>query len=189
MVCATTSLEMMGVLAPVAVMRMSASASAALSDSHGMAVPPIDSASAAACAGVRLMMMSRSMPCDLHVQGGELSHLAGAEHQHGSALQRAEDLLRERDRCVADRHRALGQRRLRAYALARRERRVKQLVEQRAGGAELRGDVVRLFHLAEHLRLAHDERVQAGGHAEQVTDRVLSRLRVQVRRQLFDGTP
>ena len=63
-VCAISAREMIGVLAPVAVIRMSASTSVVFSASHGIALPPIDCASAVACAAVRLVMIRRPMPCD-----------------------------------------------------------------------------------------------------------------------------
>ena len=123
----------------------------------------------------------------LHVDGGELAHLAGADDEHRAALEVAEDFSRELDGGVADRHRAFGERGLRAHALAGGKRRMKQLVQQRAGAAHLRGDAERVLHLPEYLRLAHDERVEARRDAVQMRDGVLPGLRVEVRRQLVAG--
>ena len=54
------------------------------------------------------------------------------------------------------------------HALADRERRVEQAVQHRPDGARRVGDRVRVLHLPENLRLAHHQRVEAGGDAEQV---------------------
>ncbi len=64
---------------------------------------------------------------------------------------------------------------LRAIAVSRRTRRrdaeralLEAGAEHRARGAVLDGGLVRLLGLAEDLRLAHDQRIEAGGDAEQV---------------------
>ncbi len=64
---------------------------------------------------------------------------------------------------------------------------MEQLVEQRAGAAQLRGQVVRVLHLTQHLRLSDDERVQAGRDAKQMTNRFGPHLGVEMRRQLARG--
>ena len=79
--------------------------------------------------------------------------------------------LRQRGGREADRHRALGERRLGAHPLADGERPREHLVEHRADGALVGRCRVRLLHLPEDLRLADDERVEAGRHAEQVLRR------------------
>ena len=70
-----------------------------------------------------------------------------------------------------------------AHALGggRRPReRLRQLGAERAG---LLRDGGRLLHLAEDLRLAHHHRVQAGGHAEQMAQRLLLESADGVRRR------
>ena len=69
----------------------------------------------------------------LQVHAGQLGHLARAEDQRRSARELAEDLLRQRDRRVADRHRALAEARFGAHALADAEGRMEQPVRERAG--------------------------------------------------------
>ena len=73
--------------------------------SHRAAVaPPIASAVRAACAIVRLTIVTFRHALRLHVLRGELAHFAGAEDDHVAAVEVAEDLPRERDGGVTDRH-------------------------------------------------------------------------------------
>ena len=51
-------------------------------------------------------------------------------------------------------------------------------VQRRSGGG-----LERVLHLAEDLRLADDERIEAGGHAEQVPRRLVVVEREQMRRE------
>ena len=102
---------------------------------------------------------------------GQRADLAGADDQHAAPVEAAEDLPRQRDRGEADRHRAFAERGFGAHALADAERPVEQLAEQRPGAAALGGRLERVLHLAEDLRLADDQRIEAGGDAEQMRDR------------------
>jgi hypothetical protein len=52
---------------------------------------------------------------------------------------------------------------------------------------DLAGDRMSLFDLSEHLRLADDQRVEAGGDAEQVIGRVGAAVDHDVRRQRVPG--
>ena len=81
----------------------------------------------------------------------------------------AENLARQRDGGEADRHRAFAERRSRcARACRRRTTSGTGLFSTGpAHGASAR-DLERVLHLAEDLRLADDQRIEAGGHAEQV---------------------
>ena len=141
--CSTSVRVRMGSAAPVAVMTMSDSRRARRPDrSQGWRCRPSASASAR---GVRHRPARDEHPPDplrAHVQRRELAHLARADDEHVAPLQIAEDLARQRDRRVADRDGARGERRLRAHALADGERRVEQPVEQRAGRAALGGQAV-----------------------------------------------
>ena len=103
-----------------------------------------------------------------HVLRGELAHLAGAEDDHVSAGEVAEDLPREGDGGEADRDGARPEVRFGAHALADGETRVEEAVEQRSGGFRLARGAVGFFHLTENLRFADDERVEAGGDAKQM---------------------
>ena len=109
--------------------------------------------------------------------------LAGADDQDAPALEPAEDLSRQLHRREADRHRALAERRLAADALADVERPVKQLAQHRAGAAPFRRGLERVLDLPEDLRLADDQRVEAGGDAEQMLRRVGVGEREQMRRE------
>ena len=119
-----------------------------------------------------------------HVQRRQLAHFAGADDEDRPALEVAEDLARERDCREADRDGARGQSGFRADALARGERRMEQAVEDRADRLRAGGERVGFLHLAEDLRLADDERIEAGGDAEQMAGRVEIGQIVQVRREL-----
>ena len=114
---------------------------------------------------------------------GQRADLAGADDQHAPALESPEDLPRQRHRREADRHRAFAERRLGADALADAERPVKQLAQHRPGAAPAGGGLERVLHLSEDLRLADDQRVEAGGDAEQMLRRRLVAEREQVRRE------
>ena len=116
--------------------------------------------------------------------GGQLRHLAGADHEHGAGLQAAEDLARERDRRVADRYGALAEPGVRAHPFADRERPGEELVQERAGAPRTRGQRVGLLDLAEDLRLADDQRVEAGGDPEQVPRHVGAAARIEMRLQI-----
>ena len=140
--------------------------------SHRAAVaPPMTSAVRAACAMVRLDDRHVANALRLHVLRGELAHFAGADHDDGAAVEAAENLAREGSRGVADRHGPRAQAGFRAHALADGKRGVEQAIEQRSGGVGVPGGAVRLFHLAEHLGFAHDERVEPGRDAKQVAGR------------------
>ena len=102
---------------------------------------------------------------------GQRADFAGADDEHASALQSAEDLPGEGDRCKADRYCALAKRRLRAHALADTEGPVEGLAEERASAAALGGRLERILHLPENLRLTDHERVEPGGDAEQMVRR------------------
>ena len=58
--------------------------------------------------------------------------------------------------------------------------------QQFAGAPGFPGGLERAFHLAEDLRLAEHQRVQAAGDRQQVLDDLASCVRIQVRRDIFD---
>ena len=147
---------------------MSARASASSSAAHGTARPPSRAASACAVANVRLAIDDLPDLLRLQVHAGQLGHLAGAEDQHVEPLQVAEDLLRQRDRRVADRHGAFAEAGLGAHALADGERRVNSRLVSAPVTWRSLAFGVRVLDLAEDLRLADDQRIEAGGDAKQV---------------------
>jgi hypothetical protein len=74
----------------------------------------------------------------------------------------------EVDRNGRHRHRAGGHERLRAYAPARPQGVGEGPIEQRTEGARRAGELAGGSHLALHLALAEDHRVEARGDTEQV---------------------
>ena len=66
--------------------------------------------------------------------GGQLAGLPGADDHHLATLERAQALLGQRDRHRREAELALADRRLGAHALARRQRRLEQMVGQRTDG-------------------------------------------------------
>ena len=112
-------------------------------------------------ASVRLAMVICLHALRAQVDARELGHLAGAEDEHAQAGEVAEDLLGELDGGVAHRHGAFGEPGFAADALADRERGVEQPMRDGAGEVEVARRRVRRLHLAEDLRLADDERVEA----------------------------
>jgi hypothetical protein len=107
------------------------------------------------------------------VAGGELAHLPRAEQERAPLRQAAECFRRELDGGRGDRLRQLRQFRLGADPFARVQRVLEEPVQERAGRPRGQRSVVCLPHLAEDLRLARDERVEPGGDAEQVLDRIV----------------
>jgi hypothetical protein len=104
-----------------------------------------------------------------------LSHLSRADHDDLFVVESLEKLARK----VGDRHARntdplLIDRGFRCDSLGHPQRRLEGRVGQGADTARGRGQFVCLFHLAEDLRLADDHAVEAGGHREQVTDKVLA---------------
>ena len=182
MTASTRALVRIGAAAPVAVMTMSLAASAASMSSQRAAVaPPMASAVRAACAIVRLTMVTWLHALRLHVLRRELAHLSGADHDHRAPVEIAEDLFRERNRGVADGDGAGAQSGFRPDALADGKGRVEQAVEQRTGGFGVLGGAVRLFDLAENLRFADDQRVESGRDAKEMAGRLDVRHFIEVR--------
>ena len=60
---------------------------------------------------------------------------------------------------------------------------MKQLAQHRAGAVVFRGGLKGVLDLPEDLRLADDDRIETGGHAEQVPDGSLVVVREQMRRE------
>ena len=117
------------------------------------------------------------------VLGGQRADFAGADDQHASSLQTAENLPRELHRREADRHRAFAEGCFAADALADVERPVKELPEHRAGAAPFRRRLERILDLTQDLRFADDQRVQAGRDAEEMLRDVGFGERKQMRRE------
>ena len=180
---------MMGRGEPVAVMTMSAAASALAQ------VAPGDGA-AAHFSGQRFGVGrgaagDRDLADALRPQvlRRQRADLAGADHQHAAAVEAAENLARQRHRGKAHRDRPFAERGLRAHALADAERRVKEAGEHRADALARGRHLERVLDLAEDLRFADHQRVEAGGHTEQVPRGVLVGPHEDVRLERLGGQP
>jgi hypothetical protein len=118
---------------------------------------------------------------------GQIRHFSRANQQHGSSRETFEDFL-----CVIDGHRAERHRIARDLGLAPHPPRdpVRALetgAQDRAGDARADRGFMRLLHLAQDLGLADDLRVQAGGDAEQMVDRLDVDANVEMRSELQLG--
>ena len=131
-------------------------------------------------ASVRLAMVISLHALRAQVDAGELGHLAGAEDEDAQAGEVAEDLPRQLDRGVADRDGAFGEPGFVPHALADREGGVKQAMGHGAREVQVARGGVRRLDLTENLRLADDERVEAGRHAEEMARRVDAAVAVEV---------
>ena len=96
-------------------------------------------------------------------------------------VERAEDLARQFHGGVADRDRHLPDAGLGTHPLGHAEGAGHQAVEPAAERAAILGRGVGGLELAENLRLADHHGIQAGGHAEEVMDRVAAFVAVEVR--------
>ena len=112
--------------------------------------------------------------------GRQRAHLAGAHQQHGAIPQVSEDLLDQFHRDLGDAAGAPGDLGLAADPLGGGEGPVAEARHERSRALRGGGQAVGLLHLAEDLGLADDHGVEAGRHAEEVTDRVPARVRVEV---------
>ena len=102
------------------------------------------------------------------VASREFAHLARANQEDIFPLQGAENLFREfhGDRCDRDGRRSHCS--LAAYALCDRKSTAEKLIELSAHRAHCPSRSVGFLHLSKNLRFAHDHRIQARSHAEQV---------------------
>ena len=114
------------------------------------------------------------------VDAGELGHLAGTEDEHVPPGEITEDLPRQFDCRVADRNGALAEAGFAAHSLADGEGRMEQAMRHRAGELQLARGCVGRLDLTKNLRLADDERVEAGRDAEEMPRRVDAAVAVQV---------
>ena len=111
----------------------------------------------------------------------ELTHLARADQEHGATRQAVEDLLGQLDRGERDRHGVAADVGLRADLLGDRERVREQRVQRRPDGLARLRQREGVLHLTEDLRLADHHRIETGGHAEGVADRIPIDVRVEAR--------
>ncbi len=100
------------------------------------------------------------------VTRGQLGHLSRAHEKDGPALQGAEDFAREVDCYRGDGDTARADLCLGADLFRDSEGALEKRFELSRDGADLAGDGVGLFDLAEDLRFAHDHAVERTGDAE-----------------------
>ena len=175
---------MIGRCEPVAVSTMSASAMAARMCDQRTVRPPTCAASASACAAVRLVITTLGDALAAQVLRRQRADFAGADHEHASSFEAAENLSRERDRGEADRYGPFAERRLAADPLADAERPVERLAQERSGAVPFASrDLERILDLAQYLRLADDERIESRRHAKQMPRRRHVAMREQVRQE------
>ena len=178
---ATAAFDRIGVGAPVAVMTMSASTSACPSESQLVTVPPTSSASSCACASVRLVITMPATACAFRCSAVSLPispapmtstrrpascpKIFLARLTAAKLTDTAPSASAVSDRTRLPTPKAQWNRRLSsgpALSTVRRGRK-------------------RVLDLAEDLRLADNERVEAGGDAEQMARRVVVDMRVEMR--------
>ena len=116
----------------------------------------------------------------LQVDAGQLRHLAGAEDEDVQRREVAEDLARQLDRRIADRDRPLAEAGFGADPLADGERGVEEAMGHGAGKVQVARQRVGALHLAENLRLADDQRVEAAGDAKEVARRIVAAVDVEM---------
>ena len=116
-------------------------------------------------------------------RGGEGGHRAGAHHDRPAA----EDLADPVERGRHEGRRELVDGRLGVHALADAQGLLEQHVERRADRPGLLAAGQRLAGLAEDLALADRHRVEPGRHLEQVRDRPVVVVDVEVRQQVLGG--
>src|SRR5690606_39024130 len=113
----------------------------------------------------------------LHLRLGEVPRdqfdgLAGADQEHGGIVRSGEAVQRQAHGGGGDRHRVDADPGVGARTLGRGEGLLEQAVELAAQGAGAARRGPGLLHLAEDLRFAQHQRVEAGGDPEQVADRL-----------------
>ena len=117
----------------------------------------------------------------------QLAHLAGADDQGGAVGQVAQGLPGQRRRHLPQRPRPQADLRLRPRALAGVEGLPEERGEDRPGGAGRLGGLEGRLDLAQDLILAHQQRVEPGGHARQVAGGLAVAADVEVGPQVAGG--
>jgi len=107
---------------------------------------------------------------------GELRHLSGADQQDYFAGKRSKDFLGQLHRGVAHRNGIDGNAGFGADAFGRAERAVHQTVYNDAGSVFGQRFAIGILHLPENLRFAHNHRIKAGRHSENVAHRVFASI-------------
>ena len=121
----------------------------------------------------------------LQVAQGFFGHLAGADHQRLLVVETFEDLSGEiGHRHAGDAHVPLVNGRFAGHAPGDAKGRLKHRVQQRPGVVLLRGHLIGRLDLGQDLRLAQDHAVETRRHSEQVPNRRLIAVLVELRGDL-----
>ena len=106
---------------------------------------------------------------------GRLTHVAGAEHDGGPTLERAEDLDGEPHRRRRNRGGAAAELGFRTHGPPDGQPRLEEPVQHGTHTlGHLQAGLIRIADLAEDLGLPEDERIQTGGHAKEVHHRLVA---------------
>ena len=116
-------------------------------------------------------MIMRRSAVRVQMPRGQRNRFARADEQRRVLLEALEHGARQSHRRRGDRHGIRADARLRAHALGDRESRLQQAIEIRPGDALIERGAIGIFQLAEDLRLAEHQRVQAAGDGEHMFDR------------------
>ena len=110
----------------------------------------------------------------------KLRHLTRADQHHSLLLQRSEDLAREFDSRIADRHGADADFGLGPHPLGDAECARHYRVQKSVDGALILRERIGGLELAQNLRLTDDHRVQACGDSKEMADRIATFEAVKV---------
>ena len=164
-------------------MTMSDFASAPARSSQSCTSAPKRAASSSARARVRFVTVSVA-PRERSARAARSDILPAPTTSTLLAVEVAEEVVRDLDGHGADRDGVARDLGLAAHAARGARGALRAAVEHGPGRARARGRVEHRLHLAEDLRLAHDERVEARGDAEEVLDALALEARVEVRLDL-----
>ena len=138
--------------------------------------------------GLRVLQCPVGDDHPFHVRLGQMlsrqfDGLAGADQHHAGLVQLAEQLPGQFYAGIGHGYRMRTDTGFGPDTFGGGESLLEQAVEQAMHAALLAGHRPGLLDLSEDLRLAHDERVESGGHPEQMPDRILVLVLVEVAAQ------
>jgi hypothetical protein len=113
--------------------------------------------------------------------GGQLTHLSRTHEQHSFAVQGAEDFARQIHGDGSDGNRRNADAGLVSDLARDGKSPLQQRIEIAVHPTHRARNGIGFFHLAENLRLAHDQRVQTGGNAKDMPHHFRSAIFVQIR--------
>ena len=120
-------------------------------------------------------------PRACEMPGGQIDHLARADHERGALAQVRVHPPREADGRGGEGDRVGADLRLGADALCGRKRGLKELVERGAGAAGLLRHAIGILELAQDLRLAQHHGVESRGDGEGMRDGELFLMNIEAR--------